>query len=544
MDIKGKTILILGGSGLVGRAVTRRLLEFEPGRIVLVGLYESELRAEADALAPHAGGTPIEIAWGNVFLPASVAQMSRSDILADDALRRRVIDDLLGRLTQEVLDRSYLFRLFERYTPDAVVDCINTATAFAYQDVFTSAQHLVEAAGDGAVSQRQVEEHVLSIPLPQLIRHVQILLEAVRRYGTSVYVKIGTSGTGGMGLNIPYTHSEERPSRTLLTKAALGGAQSLLLFLVARTPDAPVTVEIKPTAAIAWRNIAFGPVRRWGQVIEKIDCPQPLSVDTAFTENADGWVETGEVVESVYADVGENGVFARDEFETVSSLGQMEFITPEEVADYVILEMQGRATGRNIVAALDAATAGPTYQSGVLRAKAIERLAALEQEHGVRAVAFEMLGPPRLSKLLYEAFIFSRTRQSVRDLAESDADGLAGEVARLVSEDTELRATIVSVGLPILLDAGKVYRGKIVIVPLDNGDVERAVNAGWVDLRAENCRAWIHRAECAVAQAGKRERGSGSGVEWDAIEPENAIAPPAFVRWIFRNEDGGERIKR
>src|SRR3546814_2041559 len=46
-----------------------------------------------------------------------------------------------------------------------------------------------------------------------------------------------SSGTGGMGLNIPYTHSEEKPSRVLLSKSALAGAHSLLLFLLARTPE-------------------------------------------------------------------------------------------------------------------------------------------------------------------------------------------------------------------------------------------------------------------------------------------------------------------
>ena len=115
-------------------------------------------------------------------------------------------------------------------------------------------------------------------------------------------------------------------------------------------------------------------------------------------------------MESVYVDVGENGVFAKDEFETVTSLGQMEFITPEEVAEYAILELRGRSSGRDIVTAYDSATAGPTYNAGVLRAVALERLGRLEQEHGVRSVAFEMLGPPRLTKMLYESFIWSRLR--------------------------------------------------------------------------------------------------------------------------------------
>src|SRR3989449_5134638 len=59
----------------------------------------------------------------------------------------------------------------------------------------------------------------LRLPLPQLIRHAQIITEALRRAGTQAYVKIGTSGTGGMGFNIPYTHSEEDRKSTRLNSS-------------------------------------------------------------------------------------------------------------------------------------------------------------------------------------------------------------------------------------------------------------------------------------------------------------------------------------
>src|SRR5205085_5353458 len=111
----------------------------------------------------------------------------------------------------------------------------------------------------GKADQTAIERHALTMPIPQLTRHVQILMEGLRRAGTRAYVKIGTSGTGGMGLNIPYTHSEEKPSRTLLTKSAVAGSHTLLLYLMGRTPGAPATIEIKPTAAIGWREIAYGP---------------------------------------------------------------------------------------------------------------------------------------------------------------------------------------------------------------------------------------------------------------------------------------------
>jgi hypothetical protein len=544
MELKGKTILMLGGTGLVGHAVARELLLRGPKRIVLVALYDDEVRAGAESLAPDAGDTEIVTEWGDIFVPADAAKLDRQAILADKELREVVLGDLLGELSREVLDRSFLFQLFQRYEPHAVVDCINTATAFAYQDVFHSARDLLDAAREGPVTLEQVEEHVLSIPMPQLIRHVQIMLQCVRSFGTEGYVKVGTSGTGGMGLNIPYTHSEERPSRTLLAKSAVAGAHSLLLWLVARTPGAPATVEIKPTTAIAWREIGYGPVRRLGQPVRLVDCPQPLSLAEAFQEGAAGWTDSGSLLESVWADCGENGLFARDEFETVTALKQMEFITPEEVAGYVVSELQGYPTGRDIMSALDASTAGPTYRAGLLRSAAIERLEALEREHDLRSVAFEMLGPPRLTKLLYEAFVLSRLCESVRALAKSNGTKVAKQAAALMAKDAELRSTIVSVGLPVVVPGGKVYRGELVIIQPDDGDIEPAVARGWVDLRPENCEAWIGRAKMMVEQAGQRDQRSDSGVEWGAIEPDDPIAPPRFATWIFRYEDGGERIKR
>jgi hypothetical protein len=95
-----------------------------------------------------------------------------------------------------------------------------------------------------------------------------------------------------------------------------------------------------------------------------------------------------------------------------------------------------------------------------------------------------------------------------------------------------------------MVSDGKVYRGASVMVPPKGGDVELAVQRGWVDLRPENIATWIGRAAKAVEQAAARERASDSGVEWGAIEPDDRIAPAKFATWIFRYEDGGERIKR
>jgi hypothetical protein len=547
MDIRDRTILMLGGGGLVGHAVARKLLAFAPRRIVLVALYEDEVRRTATSLEPYRGDTAIEWEWGNIFLPDAAAKLDRRALLGDSASRRMLIDDLIGDLTPGVLERSFMYQLFDRWRPDIVVDCINTATAFAYQDVFHSARDLLAAAEQGGVSRDQVEQHVLTLTMPQLIRHVQILSEAMRAFRPQAFVKVGTSGTGGMGLNIPYTHSEEKPSRTLLTKSAVAGAHSLLLFLLGRTPWAPATIEIKPTAAIAWREIGFGPIRRKGAPIRRYDCPEPLPLASACAPDATGWTDLGGPLESVYVDLGENGVFARDEFETITTMGSMEFITPEEIGDYVVLELQGRPTGRDIVTALDSATAGPTYRAGVLRSVAIERLRALEAEHSARPVAFEMLGPPRLTKNLFEAYVCSRLCDTVRHLAESDGAALAQGAAALLRDDAELRSIIVSVGLPVVVTGDRVYRGATIIVEPERGDIEATIPRGWVDLRTPNLGTWVARAQRVVRQDGERRcrpAGTGSDEDWFGLRPGDTIEPARFATWIFKHEDEGERIKR
>ena len=551
MELADRTVMLLGGSGLVGHAVARRVLTATPPprRLVLVALYEDEVRAAARALESYRGTVTIDVEWGNLFAPAAVARLDLAVVLGSAEHRALVLGDLFGDFTEAVLERSHLFQLLKRYKPDAVVDSINTATAFAYQDIFQSSRALLDQAKGGGVDRTAIEQHLLRLPMPQLVRHAQIITEGLKRAGTQTYVKIGTSGTGGMGFNIPYTHSEERPSATLLAKSAIAGAHSMLLFLLGRTPDAPVTVEIKPTATIAWREVAYGPVRRKGKPIALVDCETPVPVKDAFKDGARPWRDLGKPLAGVYIDVGENGLFARDEFETVTALGQMEFITPEEVADYVMMELQGRPTGKDIIAALDASTAGPTYRAGMLRRNAVGRLRALEQRHAHRGVAYEMLGPPRLTKLLYEAHLCSRVRSSVRALAVSQPAALAAAVYRLVKDEAPLRQHIVSVGLPIIVPDGKsLYHGSVVVVAPDpNGDPLAAAPRGWIDLRPEHFGIWVQRAARMVREAEQRATGpqsSGSDLDWNAIAPDDMIEPSRFATWVFTVEEKGSRIKR
>lgn len=552
MELKDRRVLVLGGAGLVGLAVTRQMLRHGPERVVLASLRLSESEEARDELArefPESADRLVARA-GDLFVPDSLKGRPRRDVLADPAALSHLVDEVYGELTTEVLERSSLGRLLLDERPDVIVDCINTAGALAYQNAFQSAQELRDQAAAGQADSEAVERHLATLYLPQLIRHVQIALEGMKRAGTAIYVKVGTAGTGGMGLNIPFTHSEERPSRVLLAKASLAGAHTLLLYLMARTPGAPSVKEIKPTAAISWKSIGVGPVRRGGRPIPKTDAVGPVALGEAFADGGSGtFTEVEGPLEGVFLDAGENGLFSPAEFETLTALGLMEFVTPEEIAENVVREIRSHPTGKDVVAALDAATMGPTYRAGVLRSRVLSHMDELQARHGHGAVAYEMLGPPRLSKLLYECDILRRLYGTLDAAAELDPDETARASRALLEGDADLRQRILSIGLPVLLPSGtELLRGATVKVPPESGlpaDHPRVVEAGWVDLRASN---WAHwRERCAGLRdeiAGRPGLDAGSRGDHDHGDETGDLRPGRLAAWIFRHEDRGERIKR
>lgn len=550
MDIKDSTILVMGGAGLVGLAVARRLLEYEPERLVLASLTRREAEGAVAELAEEGriGATQVEAAWGDLFVPDAVREERRATVMGDAAMRRSLVDDLYGELTDDVFQRSSLGRLLLDVAPTVIVDCINTAGVLAYQNAFASAAELRERASEGGADEEAVERHLSTLYMPQLIRHSQIALEGMRRARTRMFVKVGTAGTGGMGLNIPFTHSEERPSRVLLAKAGLAGAQTLLLYLMARTPGAPAVKEVKPTAAISWKSIGFGPIKKGSRPLLRSDSTGATSVTDAFgPASEESFLALEEPLEGVYLDAGENGVFSLPEFETLTALGLMEFVTPEEIAQNVLREIQAHPTGRDVVAALDAATMGPTYRAGVLRSAALERMESMESELGVHAVAYEMLGPPRLSKLLFEAAILGRLYGTLVAGSNLEPEDASKRAWCLVEEDADLRQRILSIGLPILLpDGAALLRGSFVKVPPEgDGLDERAVNGGWVDLRTVNWTRWQRRLE-DVTESIRTRPGleAGSQADFEFGDGRGDIRPGRLAAWVFRYEDAGERIKR
>ena len=79
----------------------------------------------------------------------------------------------------------------------------------------------------------------------------------------------------------------------------------------------------------------------------------------------------------------------------------------------------------------------------------------LEKIHKIDSVAFELLGPPRLSKLLHEINLLRKVAGGMKSIIKESPEALQQKVMDLLNSNSKLRSEIISIGIPILLPDGK-----------------------------------------------------------------------------------------
>ncbi len=564
-----ESFFILGGGGLVGLQIARRIAnDLEPRKIVIASLYKEEVDQALGSLKRMFGRkTKFEGEWGDVFVRSEFSGLTRQRLLESYTRREQLIDDLFGRF-EEAYERSRLVELILKHKPDVIIDSINTATAISYQDVYTASrlaklqidEMLEKVAAQEAEAARAMwkgteqafETQILSQAVPQLVRHVLLLHRAAREVGTRLYLKVGTTGTGGMGLNIPYTHSEDRPSATLMTKSAIAFAHTGLMFLMARTPEGPIVKEIKPGAMIGYADITVRTIRERGQPMALYSSRVDPLGERLMLRVPNGEFSSMGKLNLPVVDTGENGQFTKGEFEAITSLRQMEFMTPEDIAKEAVLEIRGSNTGRDVIAAIDGSVMDPTYRAGYLRQQALAELERLEQETNTHSVALGQLGPPELSKLLWEAELLRLAYETLDEVLATDAEEISETLQNLVDSDPKLLQTITSIGVPVLSANGRdLLRGPFIRIPerpgqdevaVGEGDVDTWAEKGWVDLRPKNMQHWQSRIQ-NMGRARQQLRMSGSAAITRNAYLTDEIHIGTIAGWVFNNEQGGYRIK-
>lgn len=552
--------LILGGAGLVGLQVCRHIMmSMQPRRIVVASLFEHEAQKACETLRAEFGDVVAFVPeWGNLFVPNVLSGVSRGNLIQDPSKRRLLLRSLYDDF-ETAYEDNHLASMIRQHRPEVIVDCVNTATGISYQDVFDGAAKVREWISDDGFSSagiQDLEALLLSQTGPQLIRHVRFVHRATSEYQTKMYLKVGTTGTGGMGLNIPYTHSEDKPSRKLLAKNETAFGHTGLLFLLARTPNSPIVKEVKPAAMIGYRAVKVKEVAdKHGN--SDLYAPKHVSIsgDSLSLRQDLRDYEKVESFKVAVVDTGENGVFTRGEFAAITALGQMEYITPEEIAQTIVLELRGANTGRDVISAMDASVLNPSYKAGLIRSAAMTDLELVEAQSGIPSVALGRLGPPELSKLLFEAHLFKEAFGTMTNAcACTKTAGEISEVLVSVLETSGVAKTAPSIGIPVLLpDGTNILRGPKINVPElmghgtsvkldDSKAVEGWVKKGWIDLRPENVELWLSRFQKMIkARAILRDMGSASASITSYLG--NTFEIGEVVAWIFNNEMTGYRMK-
>ena len=573
------TVLILGGGGMVGVQVAREVArELSPKRIVIAAVAEAEVKSAIEFLRDQLGDE-IDIVgeWGNIFVPEELKGIDRVSVVENREYYDKLFDAVFRR--EVSYQTSALYQLVAKYKPEIVIDSINTATAISYQNEFELAietKELIDGFRDrtGDIPRAELEPLFATIRklliaqgIPQIARHILLLNDTLKNTDVQIYVKVGTTGTGGMGLNIPYTHSEDKPSLTLLAKSAIGFAHTGLLFLMARTPgssedeQSAIVKEVKPGAMIGFRRVEkrhIGVRGETGKAYLVEPHEEALGAQLQLRDDAQYERFDGRDVplEVIGADTGENGFFSIGEFQAITFPRQMEYVTPEEVARTVVLEILGASTGRDVLAAIDGAITEPSYRAGVLRDHAIRQMQTLEaQKRGeVPSIAVGHLGPPRLSKLLAEGYLVRQAAGTAKivEIAAIDAADMQRRVEDYLTANPAVTSTIVRVGTPILREvSGRLMltRGPRISIPavvaghtlvdLDDDRIEQYAASGWVDLRLSNFERWQRR--LTNAKPGDIER-FGSAAFDAKRYPGETFEPGDFVGWLFVNEADEQKI--
>jgi hypothetical protein len=559
----GGTILILGGAGMVGLQVAREAVrELHPARIVISALTQAEVDEAIASLRSETADVEFVGAPGDIFLPQSLQGIDRADLIAD----RRHFDALFA----ETYEDSELFRLIQQHQPEVIVDCINTATAIAYLDVFTVTERtkiLIDAmesrtsAIDPAELRpliRSVRELMIAQGVPQIVRHILFLHRALENSSVRVYVKVGTTGTGGMGINIPYTHSEDKPSAQLLSKSAIGFAHTGLLFLLARTPGTSIIKEIKPGAMIGFKRLGETHVRLRGDrqpayLLEPRDECLGQTLDTRQESHSYRKFEGRDVpLTMIGADTGENGFFTIGEFQAITYPRQMEYVTPEEVARTTILEIQGASTGRDVLSAIDGAITEPSYRAGVLREQAIRAMQRLESSMAGKvlpSIAVGHLGPPKLSKLLIEAYLLREALgDDIAKMLIVNASEMERRVEGYLAKNAEIVSLVTTIGIPLLRARDgrmQLTRGPRINIPpappdnapspVDDQAIEKYARTGWVDLRRQNFELW-HERIARLSRSRPDIVAQGSAAFDLTKYNDDRFVPGDVVGWLLTNE--------
>lgn len=502
MSVTNKKVLILG-AGQIGEACALRLISESPESIIVHCLTEMEAKLAVTNLRRYSRSkTTLYPSWGNALVSKDLLLVDQKDLITNPVYRKKLLNFYYGYLDKNLIKNSSLYYLLEKWRPDFVIDAINTATVVGYQDdPYSLPRELIkDSSYKTSDCNDAIEKLLITNIVPSLIRFTQSLHQAMADLKIKSYIKISTTGLGGMGVNLMYTHgdlNEPGMSSGILGKIAAAGIMHQLFWSLSHTPGINIKV-IVPAALVGWQGAHFGKFRSHGKPIALVDNPQKqlLKFGQSLDNYLHNYTNLKKEFEMPYVDSGENSAYSLSEMTAITALGQMECVTREEISQAVFETLNG-STRHDLLTFMDHASIGPSFLAALQRQEILNFLKQLSVNKGVPSIATNNLGPT-VSKHLYELYLIQQTTGELFDkflgLRPSD---VARKLETFILSNSQIRTHILSLGLPILLEKDKIIIGNHYLVPKSGDDntitkqnIEKWSSSGWVDLRKTQVIYW------------------------------------------------------
>ena len=304
-----QTVLIIG-AGHVGEACAFKLIEQGIEKIILHTLTEKESCEVATRIEPYAKGkTEVVKSWGDVLLPTVLANKSKKEIVSSKKDSSLLLSYYFDPLSDEIVKKSFLYKLAEKIKPDIIIDSTNTATMVGYTDDPYSLPRKI--INDENKKENTLINLLLSNPIAPLIRFVQVLKKIMDDINIDSYVKVSTTGLGGMGINLSYTHgdlNELGMSSGILGKVAAAGIMHQLFWSLSHTPRCNIKVVV-PATLIGWQYVGYGDFRSRGANLHKVFLPEKQKISKDNKIVLEKTKLLNDTIKIPYVDSGENNAY-------------------------------------------------------------------------------------------------------------------------------------------------------------------------------------------------------------------------------------------
>lgn len=479
-----KKILFIG-TGQIGKAILNKVVLDKPQKIVVHNLTKEESDLVCNKYKTLYPNIEFISSYGNIFMPYSLKDLNNQDLYNKSD---EIIKYFYKEIDQSILEHSTITTLIKKYKPSLIIDAINTATVLgnSYNPEYNMKCYNTDPIK--CSKKLMVDDYTTKI-----VNFVYSLKYGIETYGVKKYVKVSTTGLGGMGINMPYTHGDNPKinlSSALMGKIAASGVLHQLLWNLEHTMGNNISLII-PGTFVGYDSVKNEPIETDKGLLLKRKMPKTYKLLNKKKIEYNDTI-TKEYLEFPVVRAGENHVYSKMELNVLTAIGQMEGITKEEVADKVIDCIKGKSSS-DILSALNSAMLKPTYLGREMIYDINSKFDKITYSYGI---ATGNLGVT-LSKKLYELYLIKKSYSTITKLKQGSIDDITKKVnSKLNSQFIE---EVITLGIPILDNDYNFYIGDYSLVPnikednqINENNIEKWSKIGWVDLRKENIESLVN----------------------------------------------------